>query len=54
MNDLDRIAIVIILIQRGILVTVGNIIYEKLRNYALFILMEITKGKMAYQIYSWK
>ena len=54
MNDLDRIAIIIILIQRGILVPVSNIIYEKLRSYALFSLMEITEGKMTYQIYSWK
>ena len=54
MNDLDRIAVIIILIQRDILVTVGNIIYEKLRSYALFSLMEITEGKMTYQIYSWK
>lgn len=54
MNDLDRIAIIIILIQRGILVPVSNIIYEKLRSYALFSLIEITEGKMTYQIYSWK
>lgn len=54
MNDLDRIAIIIILIQRGILVTAGNIIHEKLRSYSLFSLMEITEGKMTYQIYSWK
>lgn len=54
MNDLDRIAIIIILIQRGILVPVSNIIYEKLRSYALFSLMKITEGKMTYQIYSWK
>ena len=56
MNDLDRIAIIIILIQRGNLVTVGNIIYEKLRSYALFSLMEIAEAEdeMTYQIYSWK
>ena len=54
MNDLDRIAIIIILIQRGNLVTVGNIIYEKLRSYALFSLMEIAEDEMTYQIYSWK
>lgn len=56
MNDLDWIAIIIILIQRGILVTVGNIIYEKLRSYALFSLMEIAEAEdeMTYQIYSWK
>ena len=54
MNDLDRIAIIIILIQRGNLVHVSNIIYEKLKSYALFSLMEITEGKMTYQIYSWK
>ena len=54
MNDLDRIAIIIILIQRGILVPVSNIIYEKLRSYALLSLIEITEGKMTYQIYSWK
>ena len=54
MNDLDRIAIIIILIPRGILVPVSNIIYEKFRSYALFSLIEITEGKMTYQIYSWK
>ena len=54
MNDLDRIAIIIIFIQRGILVPVGNIIYKKLRSYTLFSLMKITEGKMTYQIYSWK
>ena len=53
-NDLDWIAIIIILIQRGILVTVGNIIYEKLRSYALLSLMEIAEDEMTYQIYSWK
>ena len=53
-NDLDWIAIIIILIQRGILVTVGNIIYEKLRSYALLCLMEIAEDEMTYQIYSWK
>lgn len=53
-NDLDWIAIIIILIQRGILVTVGNIIYEKLRSYALLSLMEIAEDEVTYQIYSWK